>query len=536
MLWCSVAALLDTKVASLVQRVDAPGTTAPEAGRGAILPAPQVQARQDGSIVVVVDEAQGLRRSDLEELRSLAEAGTTSGARVAVLVAGQPELDLMLATLSDERRTPANTCRVELARLNASEVDPYVAYRLRLAGAHQDEVFEPDAIERIAGYAEGIPRVINQLCDAALRIAEQAGVPVVSVSIVDRAARQLALPFPGRAAIRGARYAPRGAPSARARLARPGHSKVRTWLTGASVAALVLVAAVLFESRRTSHLPSPPPPPEVAAPVQAEAPQRPPVTAVPEGQTPAETPRVTPPTPPTAAEQPRETPMASGPNPARQPSQRVDRRGATPSPLTSRGPARSAARKASPMALALLDNAEAGNLAEMRGLLAAGISPDAADTTGITPLMLAVIHNHGAVAELLLARGADVNASDNGGVTALMLAASNGRTALLQRLVNRGANINARSDAGWTPLTYAAWNGHAPAVRRLLEAGADPHLTDRIGWTALQYARWRAADPSRTRHPDAADLPPPENAEPADVAQQRHTETVNILNEAARKR
>jgi ankyrin repeat protein len=153
----------------------------------------------------------------------------------------------------------------------------------------------------------------------------------------------------------------------------------------------------------------------------------------------------------------------------------------------------------------------------------------------MTPLMVAVVHDHAPVAELLLARGADVNVSDDGGVTALMLAANNGRTALLQRLIDRGANVNARTAAGWIPLTYAAWKGHGAAVRRLLEAGADPAHTDRIGWTALQYATWRVTDVLRTRTPGAADPRPLDAPEAAEAARLRYTEVVRLLTGATRR-
>ena len=534
-LWCSVAALQDAKVAALARRVDTRVAAAPEAGIGAILATLHAQTRHGGSIVVAIDEAQRLRRADLEELRSLTEIATTSGTRLAILLVGQPDLDLKLARLAASEGAPAHAHHVVLPRLGASEVGPYVAYRLRLSGARKNDVFEPGAIERVAAHAKGVPRVINQLCDASLHIAGRAGAARVSASIVDAAAAQLALQFSGRhPAVGAARHARRERPPAEARRARSGLTTARARPGRAGVALAILVAALLGAPRPISA----PPPASLrgAAPLQAEAPARPPITLEHKAPTPVETARVPTPAAPAAPDRLAKVPPDDNPNPARQPADRAGTRSGTPSPLASQPPAPAVARNASPMALALLDNAEAGNLTEVRALLAAGISPDARDSSGTTPLMVAVIHNHGAVAEVLLARGADVNVADNRGVTASMLAASNGRTALLQRLVGRGANINARTDAGWTPLTYAAWNGHAPAVRRLLEAGADPALTDRIGWTALQYAMWRAADISRARIPDVGDSLPPEKPEPAEATQLRYTEVVSLLNGATRRR
>jgi ankyrin repeat protein len=147
----------------------------------------------------------------------------------------------------------------------------------------------------------------------------------------------------------------------------------------------------------------------------------------------------------------------------------------------------------------------------------------------MTPLMVAVVHDHGAVVELLLTRGANVNAGDDGGVTALMLAANNGRAAVLQRLISRGANVNAQTRDGWTALTYAAWKGHPSVARRLLAAGADRALTDRHGWTALRYASWRAAEVTRTRTGEAADPLTVAHRDSAESARIRYAELVDLL-------
>jgi uncharacterized protein len=163
-------------------------------------------------------------------------------------------------------------------------------------------------------------------------------------------------------------------------------------------------------------------------------------------------------------------------------------------PVIGKKPATLPAGRGPSAAVALVQSAEAGNLIEVQDIIDAGVSPNARDAGGMTPLMMAVIHNHDPIVELLLRKGADVNARDATGVTALMLAASKGRAVPLNRLLARGAHVNAQSQRGWTALTYAAWEGHPSLVRRLLESGADPALVDRSGSTALQYATRRLAD------------------------------------------
>jgi ankyrin repeat protein len=146
-------------------------------------------------------------------------------------------------------------------------------------------------------------------------------------------------------------------------------------------------------------------------------------------------------------------------------------------------------------AVALLQSAEVGNLTEVRDIIDAGVSPNARDTAGMTPLMMAAIHNHGPVVELLL---------------------------------TRGAQVNAQTRTGWTALICAAWNGHPNIVRRLLESGADPALLDRTGRTALQYATLRAADPANRSSGNAAALPA--------VDPRRYLEVIDVLSKASTRR
>ena len=152
----------------------------------------------------------------------------------------------------------------------------------------------------------------------------------------------------------------------------------------------------------------------------------------------------------------------------------------------------------------LLDGAEDGDLRQVTGLLAQGVSPDPRDDHGLTPLMLAVIQGHGAVALALLERGASTRLRDRGGITPLMFAAINDRLDLLQSLLAHRATVDARSVAGWTALTYATWEGHTSIARRLLGAGADPEQP--IDGDGRRRATRRGA-PARHRVPPRAKIP-----------------------------
>jgi ankyrin repeat protein len=179
---------------------------------------------------------------------------------------------------------------------------------------------------------------------------------------------------------------------------------------------------------------------------------------------------------------------------------------------------------------ALLYRSEEGDIQAIRTLLEGGAPPDARDPAGRTPLMLAVIHGHPAIVELLIAQGAGVNVQNRAGLTPLMLAAINNHAAVLRTLLDRGAELDARTKAGWTALTYAAWRGYPDIVRLLLARGADPNVTDRQGWTALQHVNWHAAQPASSDDP--SDMPTAADPLRMAAAGPGHDEVIALLRQA----
>ncbi|KAH9487507.1 hypothetical protein Btru_074133, partial [Bulinus truncatus] len=110
------------------------------------------------------------------------------------------------------------------------------------------------------------------------------------------------------------------------------------------------------------------------------------------------------------------------------------------------------------------------------------------DKNGITPLMLASLHNNSAIAEILLSHNADVSAVDKKGWSALMFASQAGCSNIAEMLMNIGANADQRSASGWSPLAIACLNGHIETVKVLLKYKADVNSIDADGWTPLMVA------------------------------------------------
>ncbi|MCY4633512.1 MAG: ankyrin repeat domain-containing protein [Acidobacteria bacterium] len=145
----------------------------------------------------------------------------------------------------------------------------------------------------------------------------------------------------------------------------------------------------------------------------------------------------------------------------------------------------------------LVAAAEAGDVAAVRDLLAAGAGVDAASVDGATALHWAVHRDLPELVRLLLDSGADVSAANRYGVQPIALAATNGSAAVLRRLLDAGADPNAAMPGGETALMTAARAGPPDAVRVLLAAGADPNARDDLGGqTAVMWAAARNNAPA----------------------------------------
>jgi type II secretory pathway predicted ATPase ExeA len=124
------------------------------------------QANQNA--VLVIDEAQNLNPATLEEVRLLSNFETASDKLLQIVMVGQPELraKLQLPQLRQLRQRIGLRC--EIGPLEPTEIRDYIRARLRVAGAADLAMFDPRAISHIAKYSDGVPRLINLVCDHCL--------------------------------------------------------------------------------------------------------------------------------------------------------------------------------------------------------------------------------------------------------------------------------------------------------------------------------------------------------------------------------
>jgi general secretion pathway protein A len=118
-------------------------------------------------VVLVVDEAQNLSPEVLEQVRLLTNLETNTQKLLQIILIGQPELRELLSRVELRQLAQRITGRYHLNPLSHDETAAYVRHRLRVAGATTD-VFAAQALNAVFSLSQGVPRVINVICDRAL--------------------------------------------------------------------------------------------------------------------------------------------------------------------------------------------------------------------------------------------------------------------------------------------------------------------------------------------------------------------------------
>jgi len=135
--------------------------------------------------VLIIDEAQNLGSSALEELRMISNVNTHDRELIQVVLSGQPELKKLLSAPDMTQFVQRVSSDFHLTRLGRKDVIGYIDHRLRVAGADH-YLFSEEACELIGVATQGTPRLINILCDAALMYGYASDSSVVTMDVVQR--------------------------------------------------------------------------------------------------------------------------------------------------------------------------------------------------------------------------------------------------------------------------------------------------------------------------------------------------------------
>jgi general secretion pathway protein A len=151
------------------------------------------QLKKGHIVCLLIDEVQNLSDESLEGLRLLSNLETDKEKLLQIVLMGQPELNVKLDKPSLRQLKQRIAIQCEIAPLKEDEVGSYINFRLRVAGYEGKDLFDREALQNIAFYSKGIPRLINILCDNALVIAFAASRKTVSAHVIREVAGDLRL-------------------------------------------------------------------------------------------------------------------------------------------------------------------------------------------------------------------------------------------------------------------------------------------------------------------------------------------------------
>jgi len=151
---------------------------------------------QNRYAVLVIDEAHKLSPEVLEEIRLLGNFESAADKFLQILLLGQSELDGLLKRHDLRQVKQRIALRLYIDPLTASETIQYIRFRWAKAGGREAPPFTPDALSAIVQWSQGIPRLINSICDSALLMAYADESPLVGSNYVRAAATNLALGEP----------------------------------------------------------------------------------------------------------------------------------------------------------------------------------------------------------------------------------------------------------------------------------------------------------------------------------------------------
>ena len=151
-----------------------------------------LQQAEDGKeTVLIIDEAQDLTDELLEQVRLLSNLETDNRKLLQIVLMGQPELRDRLNNPRLRQLRQRITVRYHLLPLTRQEVRQYVQHRIHLCGGNGTPCFTRPALWRVFHYSQGIPRLVNAVCDKALLAGFVAQRERIDMRLVGRAVREL---------------------------------------------------------------------------------------------------------------------------------------------------------------------------------------------------------------------------------------------------------------------------------------------------------------------------------------------------------
>lgn len=155
------------------------------------------QAAEGRTVVLIVDEAHNLEWEVLEEIRLLGNLENRNGKLLQIVLAGQPELDRKLDAPNLRQLKQRIVLRSALQPFTLRDTVEYIESRLEHAGMAEQKIFSEELMAEVFVRAQGIPRLINGLCDNLLLTAFAAESKTCTTEMLDEVCADMRLEWPG---------------------------------------------------------------------------------------------------------------------------------------------------------------------------------------------------------------------------------------------------------------------------------------------------------------------------------------------------
>jgi general secretion pathway protein A len=149
------------------------------------------RAQEDVFTVLIVDEAQNISMTLLEQLRLLSNLETAKKKLLQIVFVGQLELDQKLKSFSLRQLNQRISVRFETKTLSREDTERYIRHRIAVAGGAPRLRFGSGTFRAIWRYSKGYPRMINLICDRALLAGYMERTGVITPRLVRKAAMGL---------------------------------------------------------------------------------------------------------------------------------------------------------------------------------------------------------------------------------------------------------------------------------------------------------------------------------------------------------
>lgn len=138
-------------------------------------------------MLLIVDEAHLLPLRLLDEIRLLTNLVHNGQSLVNLVLAGGPAMEERLTSPKLDSLQQRIAARCYLQPLNRQETHDYIRQQIEQAGGDAQRIFQADAMQAVYSASDGIPRLINQVCDHALVLARLGGVQQISLQVIQEA-------------------------------------------------------------------------------------------------------------------------------------------------------------------------------------------------------------------------------------------------------------------------------------------------------------------------------------------------------------